>query len=290
MKEKLGVGCVLALVLALVLSAVGGAIALAMLIEIDDTSTAVVGGGPFAGQSDAIVDLTGTTDGTRDGDVLARRLEALGVRADIKSATYGWIQIELDDVRGREAIEPLLAAGRFEMCLVAADQSALSEERLGALPPQVTRTHTGTGRLTLRAPTEDAFVPVIAMLPTVTTRTFCESECELVIVDSTTLSSHDIARATAGVDANANTIVALELDSSGTSRLETLTSAHVGEEIALVLDGRVMAMPVVADTIANGRLSFVVAQPERAHAIAAILATKDELYGAWTITSFVEEP
>lgn len=289
MKEKLGVGCVLALVLTLVLSAVGGAIALAMLIEVDDGGT-VVGTGPFAGEKDVIIDLTGTTDGTRDAEVLVRRLEALGIRTDLKLANYGWIQIELDDVTGREAIEPLLAVGRFEVCPVAADQSALSEEHLGTLPPQVTRTHTALGRLTLRAPSEEALSPVIAMLPSGTGRIFCDRECEVVIVESATITSRDIVSAAAGVDEKANAIVSAELDSNGAARFETMTSSRVGEEIALVLDGRVLAMPVVAEPIAGGRLSFIVAQPERAHTIAAILAGRDELYGAWTITSFVEEP
>jgi preprotein translocase subunit SecD len=281
-KEKLGVGCVLALVLALVLGAIGGAVALGLLMEPEVPGLEP---SPFRGGSDLAVDLNGGTDGAREGEVLVRRLEALGLRADAPTATYGYIRLEIDDVDGIEVLEPLLAVGRFEVNLVAADQSALSEERLGTLPPQASRHRTDRGRLTVRAPNEAALSPVIAMLDPTSARSYCTAECEVVLLEPATLTTIDVADAVVAVDGRGHATVSVTLESGGASRYETLTTSHAGEEIAFVLDGKVLAVAPIVAPVSDGRFTFAVTSEERAHMVAAILAGKDELYGTWTVGS-----
>ena len=79
------------------------------------------------------------------------------------------------------------------------------------------------------------------------------------------LEGSSIARARPGGGASDAEVV-IELDPAGVRALAQLTRAQVGRKIAIVLDDRVMAAPVVMAPIASGRLSLPLGAERRADA------------------------
>ena len=73
----------------------------------------------------------------------------------------------------------------------------------------------------------------------------------------TVLTGADVNQATAGYDQqNAQYIVSLDLNSEGTTKFATATSANVGKQISIYLDDELISSPVVNEAITNGRASI----------------------------------
>jgi preprotein translocase subunit SecD len=69
----------------------------------------------------------------------------------------------------------------------------------------------------------------------------------------------EVADATIGSDQNGLRTVDLTLRSQGTALLARYTAEHVGESMAIVLDGQVVSSFVVMEPIVDGRLQISVA-------------------------------
>ncbi len=64
-----------------------------------------------------------------------------------------------------------------------------------------------------------------------------------------------VETARGGDDGN-QPVLQIELTPDAGQRLEDFTTAHVGEEVAIVVDGEVVLQPRVRDPIAGGRLEI----------------------------------
>ena len=66
------------------------------------------------------------------------------------------------------------------------------------------------------------------------------------------ISGHHVASATATHDAFGNASVGFRMTAEGADRLRRLTRANIGKQLAIILDGRCLAAPVIQSEIAEG--------------------------------------
>jgi len=88
--------------------------------------------------------------------------------------------------------------------------------------------------------------------------------------------SAQIADARATADASGGPVLSIQLASDGTRLFAAYSSAHVGEFFALLLDGRVIAAPLIQVAITDGALNVTLpagSLPMPLEALAAILAS-----------------
>lgn len=80
------------------------------------------------------------------------------------------------------------------------------------------------------------------------------------------VDSSDVERAIARQDLepDAGWIVYVDLTAEGTAAFETATAAAVGSKIAVIIDGRIVSSPVVAEPITSGDVVVASGLTERA--------------------------
>lgn len=89
----------------------------------------------------------------------------------------------------------------------------------------------------------------------------------------TELSGNEIADARVSIDSRFNEYaVTLKFNSKGARKFDKLTSAHVGERFAIILEGTVNSAPVIRERIAGGSAQITGSfSPEEAHDLAIVL-------------------
>jgi preprotein translocase subunit SecD len=88
-----------------------------------------------------------------------------------------------------------------------------------------------------------------------------------VIVRPPAVTGASVVRAEVGKDPDTRRpFVRLELDEAGREVFGKLTAAHVGDRIAIVLDGEVRTAAVLASAIPNGKVSITIGGNDRAAA------------------------
>lgn len=165
-------------------------------------------------------------------------------------------------VRLRNAADRDLAAGvvgqpgEFRITLVASDDPARVQ---AALADQSTLPE---GQIL--APLGDRFEPYLLVYAPGATD-----------VDDSALTGSHIVRAEAATNpANGAAVVNFELDAAGGRALTRLTTTHVRERIAVVLDGQVLMAPTVSTPLTDGAGSINGGfSPEVAQALAAIMGS-----------------
>jgi hypothetical protein len=87
-----------------------------------------------------------------------------------------------------------------------------------------------------------------------------------VVVTTAVLTNRDIARASAGGEAEGEGYVAVTLTESGAQDFEAYTRDHVRARLAIVLDGQVLSAPVIQSVIPGGELRISTGEGDFAEA------------------------
>jgi len=89
----------------------------------------------------------------------------------------------------------------------------------------------------------------------------------------TELSGTEVSDARVSIDSRYNEYaVTLKFNSKGARKFDRLTSAHVGERFAIILEGSVMSAPVIRERIAGGSAQITGSfSPDEAHDLAIVL-------------------
>ncbi|UPT73320.1 MAG: hypothetical protein M0D55_15775 [Elusimicrobiota bacterium] len=95
-------------------------------------------------------------------------------------------------------------------------------------------------------------------------RTGALSKTLVVQQGQASLTGADLESASQGADQNGEPLVALKFTEAGAKRLAAVTGASVGRRLAVLVDGRVLSMPVIRESIQGGTLSLSgVSRPTR---------------------------
>ncbi|MDQ6972657.1 MAG: protein translocase subunit SecD, partial [Mariprofundaceae bacterium] len=89
----------------------------------------------------------------------------------------------------------------------------------------------------------------------------------------TELSGTEVSDARVSIDSRFNEYaVTLKFNSKGARKFDKLTSAHVGERFAIILEGSVMSAPVIRERISGGSAQITGSfSPDEAHDLAIVL-------------------
>jgi len=122
-------------------------------------------------------------------------------------------------------------------------------------PDRIKRLLGSTAKMTFRlvAPEGTPAGPDVELLP-MTDRTDPGGERKLPVKRHVEVDGQNLTRATAAIDNNAGGwVVDFGLDSIGTRRFADVSTKHVGEPFAIVLDNKVISAPVIREPIIGGR-------------------------------------
>lgn len=89
----------------------------------------------------------------------------------------------------------------------------------------------------------------------------------------TLITGDKLANAKAGYDNNGQVIVQFSFNSEGAKEFEKITSANIGKQLAIVLDGQVKSAPVIKSVIAGDGVIESIKSLEEAKDIALVLQT-----------------
>lgn len=162
---------------------------------------------------------------SRSIEIVRRRIDALGTKEpSIQSQGGKYILVQLPGVDNPERIKELIGqTAKMTFHLVNEDVT----------PEQVARG---------RAPSGTEFLPLM------------ESPGQLVPVYShVEVSGESLTDSQADFDQNNMPVVTTVFDSTGARKFARLTTEHVGERFAIVLDGKVLSAPNIREPIPGGR-------------------------------------
>lgn len=220
----------------------------------------------FAGSSDVEVRVTYEGDvSERDLQRLERRMAGIGTGGQIVREGTSAVRVTLLGVDAAQALPWLADAGtrggRFTVHPVARVRTAEIRSLLADVAdPQDPSTWPPPPRGLLWGPEPCRDLRV----------------CRVHLLEPAFFDAHQIEGASAGLDPRMGMAgVDLQFTSEGRERFGEWTAAHVGDQMALVLDGAVMSAPVVREPIRGGRATLTVARedtPEETLAAASDLA------------------
>ncbi len=161
----------------------------------------------------------------RSIEIVRRRIDALGTKEpSIQSQGGKYILVQLPGVDNPEHIKNLIG------------QTAKMTFHL--VNENVTQEQMASGR----APNGTEFLPYMDM-PWQTVPVYSRVE----------VSGDSLKDSQADFDQNNMPVVSTVFDASGARRFAKLTTEHVGERFAIVLDGQVLSAPVIREPIPGGR-------------------------------------
>ena len=162
---------------------------------------------------------------TRSIEIVRRRIDALGTKEpSIQSQGGKYILIQLPGVDNPEHIKELIG------------QTAKMTFHL--VNENVTAEQVATGR----APAGTEFMP------------YMDDASQVIPVYSRIeVSGESLKDSQADFDQNNMPVVTTVFDTAGARRFARLTTEHVGERFAIVLDGRVLSAPAIREPIPGGR-------------------------------------
>jgi preprotein translocase subunit SecD len=161
----------------------------------------------------------------RSIEIVRRRIDALGTREPSINTQGGrYIMVQLPGVDNPERIKELIGqTARMSFHLVN---------------ESVTREQIATGR----PPSGTEFMP------------FIDDETQLLpVFTRVEVSGESLIDSQASFDQNNMPVVTQVFDSAGARRFARLTTEHVNERFAIVLDGKVLSAPVIREPILGGR-------------------------------------
>lgn len=270
-------------------------------------------GGPpsaFAGEHGYEAVLTSDQgDGSRDGEVILRRLESLGVEGEIAEAGPGRMVLRVHDVVGPEVIDMVAPRRELALHLEAPDARSLmpSPETFTDAPPDL-RHETEVVRQstvpTWVGPSAEALAPILARVPAgraVTPLVECGraewsdapgEECRVRLVESEPLvTGADVVDAQVTMDEVMGTPqVIIDFSEDATQRFSDGTARGAGRRLAIVVDNRIESFPVIMERISGGRAMITPAamhpggQMEYAQAMAAAFRS-GVLASPWQVAS-----
>lgn len=162
---------------------------------------------------------------TRSIEIVRRRIDALGTKEpSIQSQSGKYILVQLPGVDNPERIKELLG------------QTAKLTFRL--VNENVTQDQIASGR----APSGTEYLPLV------------ESPWQMVpVYTRIEVSGENLKDSQASLDQNNMPVVTTAFDSVGSRRFAKLTTEHVNERFAIVLDDQVLSAPVIREPIPGGR-------------------------------------
>jgi preprotein translocase subunit SecD len=161
----------------------------------------------------------------RSIEIVRRRIDALGTKEpSIQSQGGKYILVQLPGVDNPEHIKELIG------------QTAKMTFHL--VNENVSREQIESGR----APSGTQFLPYMEN-PTQTVPVYSHVE----------VSGDSLKNSEASFDQNNMPVVTTEFDASGARRFAKLTTEHVNERFAIVLDGKVLSAPTIREPIPGGR-------------------------------------
>ena len=87
------------------------------------------------------------------------------------------------------------------------------------------------------------------------------------------ITGDKLSNAKAGYDSNGQVVVQFSFNSEGAVEFEKITSANIGKQLAIVLDGQVKSAPVIRSAIAGDGVIESISSLEEANDIALVLQT-----------------
>ena len=162
---------------------------------------------------------------SRSIEIVRRRIDALGTREpSIQSQGGRYIMVQLPGVDNPERIKELIGQ-TAKMTFHLVNENISREQMAAGRPPA------GTEFLpSMDDPTQ--FIPVYTHVE---------------------VSGESLTDAQASFDQNNMPVVTQAFDSQGARRFARLTTEHVNERFAIVLDGKVLSAPVIREPIPGGR-------------------------------------
>ncbi|MDR0804011.1 MAG: protein translocase subunit SecD [Rickettsiales bacterium] len=160
----------------------------------------------------------------RSIEIVRRRIDALGTKEPVIQTQGGkYILIQLPGVDNPERIKELLG------------QTAKMSFHL--VNENITSDQIASGR----APSGTEFLPYI------------DNGGLIPVYSRVELSGENLTDAQASFDQNNMPVVSQVFDSAGARKFAKLTTEHVNERFAIVLDGKVLSAPVIREPIPGGR-------------------------------------
>lgn len=237
-----------------------------------------------------------------DAEVLARRIEALGIDGEARVIDAQHAMLTLRGVRGLDVVHSLIAPYRLEMTEAMDDGELLNAAVApDAVPLGVSVRSVGRdpGALGLFASSPEALAPLGTHAPASSrlaigcaTASGAAPECEGVFVRvPAAITNADVESAEVVVDPERGVpYVAIVFTAAGASRFGLLTRGLVGRRLAIVLDDRLMSAPLVLEEISGGRASLTLGATgaledvlAEAHALATALDVGTALSCAWAL-------
>ncbi len=162
---------------------------------------------------------------TRSIEIVRRRIDALGTKEpSIQTQGGKYILIQLPGVDNPEHIKELIGQ-TAKMTFHLVNENVPAEQVASG-----------------RAPAGTEFMP------------YMESPDQKVAVYSRVeVSGESLKDSQADFDQNNMPVVSTVFDATGARRFAKLTTEHVGERFAIVLDGKVLSAPVIREPIPGGR-------------------------------------
>ncbi len=161
----------------------------------------------------------------RSIEIVRRRIDALGTKEpSIQSQGGKYIMVQLPGVDNPERIKELIGqTAKMTFHLV---NESVSPEQMAAG----------------RAPAGTEFLPMMDM-----------PEQKIPVYSRVEVSGESLKDSQADFDQNNMPVVTTAFDATGARRFARLTTEHVNERFAIVLDGKVLSAPTIREPIPGGR-------------------------------------
>lgn len=160
-------------------------------------------------------------------EILRNRIDGLGVgETSIQRQGEDEIIVQLPGITDRErALEMIGKIAQLEFKLVNSDETALRQATEGSVPPGYVLKHTK------------------------------EDERAILIEEKASLKGEAITDARVDIDSTGFNLprISLTFNAKGARQFAELTRKHVGEQLAIVLDGEVLSAPRINEAILDGR-------------------------------------
>jgi preprotein translocase subunit SecD len=242
---------------------------------------------PSPWQGGATIDVAlGSDDGdaSADADRLVRRLDALGVEAEVLGTSPHEIRLRLHDVSGASMMNDVATPRRLSFHMVAEEQPPLFEPA-------------GT------ADEARAQITAAALPAGVLARVECEEETEgarrctpWLLEPDATLTSDDVTDAHVKMDEQSGQpVVMIAFSPAGAQRFADTTAASIHRKLAICVDDDIVSQPVIQSRIDGGTAMITLGSHsyERtqrdADALVAALTT-GPLTARWTLLSESQSP
>ena len=161
----------------------------------------------------------------RSIEIVRRRIDALGTKEpSIQSQGGKYILVQLPGVDNPEHIKNLIGQ-TAKMTFHLVNESVTSEQIASG-----------------RAPNGTEFLPYMDM-----------GGMPIAVYSRVEVSGESLKDSQAEFDQNNMPVVSTVFDASGARRFAKLTTEHVNERFAIVLDGKVLSAPVIREPIPGGR-------------------------------------